>query len=145
MTMGVESFFFENFETTNSCGVNLYVRCEEAHNKQVLFDTYGVGLDAPQSYFGLNWDAFSDCLTGLEWISERQINIVHDGLPLLTDQDLAIYLEILASATSEWNNKRTDKLARYYRNFKAHNLAVYFPYSVKSDVERILKEGRYSI
>ena len=83
------------------------VNCGKVLSKQMLFDAYGAGLDAPNKYFGRNWDAFSDCLMGLEWLEARHINIVHDGLPRLTGKDLAVYLEILSIAVAEWNGEKT--------------------------------------
>lgn len=140
MSASLENFIFEKFDPSGSCGVTFRLNCGKVLSKQVLFDTYGAGLDAPNKYFGLNWDAFSDCLMGLEWLEARHINIVHDGLPRLTVEDLAVYLEILSIAVAEWNGEKTGTLQEQYPDFKAHTMSVYFPRSIRGEIESLLTQ-----
>jgi len=140
MSASLENFIFEKFDPSGSCGLTFQVNCGKVLSKQMLFDAYGAGLDAPNKYFGLNWDAFSDCLMGLEWLEARHINIVHDGLPRLTGEDLAVYLEILSIAVADWNGEKTATLQEQYPDFKAHALLVYFPRSVRGEIESLLTQ-----
>lgn len=101
-------------------------------DKRAVFSAYGVGLCAPNGYFGENWDAFNDCLLDLDWIAERDIHIVHHGLPSLSQKDRVIYLDILQKAVAIWADDSTAKLQRGFPEFVDHRLFVYFP----RDLER---------
>lgn len=83
----------------------------------------GEGLNFPD-YYGVNWDAFDECLNDLEWLTEKNILIRHKDLPLENNsRNAQIYLSILEDASRKW------------RKNTVHNLAVVFPLSVKSTVE----------
>lgn len=53
-------------------------------------------------YFGFNWDALQECLGDLSWITEQKVIIIHEGLPMLPDDQLKIYLETLRDSALEW-------------------------------------------
>ena len=134
----VEYFNFGEFDISKLRGFTFYLNCEDEITKQELFHQYAMGLNAPGKYFGLNWDAFNDCLMDLNWLDERQINIVHTCLPRLPERDLGIYLDNLSTASSEWKSIKTADLENKYPEFKPHRLEIYFPKSSKKQINNIL-------
>lgn len=80
-------------------------------DKRALLACYSEGLRFP-SYFGWNWDAFNDCLQDLSWIREPGILIVHSDVPLAGSiAEQKVYLEILASAISDWTDDASRRFA----------------------------------
>lgn len=77
-------------------------------------------------YFGFNWDALSDCLRDLGWISCRKVVLVHQALPNLPEKDLKIYLEVLRDAIIDWVGD------------DEHELEVFFHINDKCAVEALL-------
>ena len=109
-------------------------------NQLELFDAYGKGLKAPSGYFGTNWNAFLDCLAGLDWIEAFDVFIVHSKLPQLSDGDMAIYIDILHDAVETWADKKTDDLHRLFPDeFIPHHLTVFFPRDVEGMVASYLE------
>ena len=53
-------------------------------------------------YFGLNWDALSECLRDFHWITEKGIVLVHDELPAIDEASLQTYLNIIIDAVNDW-------------------------------------------
>lgn len=85
------------------------------NDKQAVFAWYAQALRFP-SYFGENWDAFSDCLTDLSWIVEKGVLMAHRDMPLTTSPaDRSIYLDVLANAAHHWADDED------------HNFSVSFP------------------
>ncbi|WP_162997070.1 barstar family protein [Mucilaginibacter kameinonensis] len=66
-------------------------------------------------YFGNNWNALYDCLCDFHWMAKMGIVLVHHELPLLADDKIKIYLNILFEATGDW------------RDNEAHYFKVIFP------------------
>ncbi len=84
-------------------------------DKQAVLAWYAEALRFP-SYFGENWDAFSDCLTDLSWIVEKGVLMAHCDMPLATElADRSIYVDILANAVRRWKDD------------EGHNFTVSFP------------------
>jgi len=46
-------------------------------------------------YFGFNFNALHDCLRNLFWISQECVVLIHEELPSLDQESLAIYLDVL--------------------------------------------------
>lgn len=110
-----------------------------------LFRAYGQGLDAPNGYFGENWNAFLDCICELDWIKTLDMFIVHGDLPQLSREDTVVYLEILRDAVETWTDAKTSELHRCYPDFVPHRLTVYFPKALESTVLSLLgKESSHS-
>ena len=63
-------------------------------DRSILFAALAEGLDLP-AWFGRNWDALADSLSSYENPTSPPITLLHPGLPLRDDDDLATYLEIL--------------------------------------------------
>jgi RNAse (barnase) inhibitor barstar len=61
-------------------------------------------------YFGRNWDALSDCLTDLSWLQPGRVTLVHDAVPGLSSNDLRTYVDVLATAVSDWKRRASYEL-----------------------------------
>jgi hypothetical protein len=110
----------------------------QVKDQQGLFDAFGKGMDAPNGYFGTNWNAFEDSLMDLQWLPERQVILVHEHLPDLTDGEIRVYLDILGSASLKWNSGKTKELQKKFPQFIVHNLVVYFRRNLQDRVSSII-------
>ena len=110
----------------------------QVKDQQGLFDAFGKGMDAPNGYFGTNWNAFEDSLMDLQWLPEHQVILVHEHLPDLTDDEIRVYLDILSSASLKWNSSKTKELQKKFPQFIAHNLVVYFRRNLQDRVSSII-------
>lgn len=110
----------------------------DANSVGAIFNAYGIGLAAPNGYFGTNWDAFYDCLMDLQWIEAERIEIVHHKLPNLPKSDLSTYVQILRDADNAWADKKTSQLASQFKQFVTHALIVRFPIDCESQIETLL-------
>ena len=77
------------------------------------------GLRFP-AYFGESWNALFDCLCDLGWLEERQVIIVHEGIPEIPAEHLREYLRVLRDAVGSWEG-----------DSEQHELLVYFPLGAK--------------
>jgi hypothetical protein len=93
--------------------------------REQLFDSLGTQLRFPD-YFGRNWNALSDCFRDFHWIDDRVVIIVHVDLPVLGEEDLATYLDVLDQAAKDW------------KPGEEHELIVLFP---RASQQRITKHG----
>ncbi len=84
--------------------------------------------DLLPDYFGFNWDALDECLRDLQWIEQREIVLVHDDMPKLSEKELKTYLDILVYAIEDWQNFRDQQ---DWQNWIEHKLEVVFPESAK--------------
>jgi hypothetical protein len=104
-------------------------------NATALLEAYARNGHFPD-HFGGNWDALLDCLRDFSWIATRRIVIAHRDLPLARDeQRLTTYLQILATAVTDWRKVRpvTDVSVRYVD----HELAVAFPVTTEAAVRAL--------
>lgn len=101
-------------------------------DKRAVLAWYAEALSFP-SYFGANWDAFSECIRDLAWLAPSNIVIAHGDLPMAgypSDQD--IYLDVLADAVLDWKGDAA-------RHFK-----VTFPTKVMRALDnRMIVVGRH--
>ena len=102
------------------------------------------------SYFGRNWDALQDCLGDFFWQKQKRIVIAHDDLPLANQEDeLRIYLEILATAVKDWKGPRPGPFVEISSEewpYIEHELVVAFPSAVEATVVRVLgPQERYLV
>ena len=98
-----------------------------------LFGWYSKAVMFPE-FFGWNWDAFLDCLRDLSWISQKEVQIVHEDVPLHRDEaERRIYLEILQTALLDWSEKRDGPGADLPADwlYIEHDLEVTFPVGSK--------------
>ena len=84
---------------------------------RVLFEN----LELP-GYFGFNWDALSECLRDLSWLTKYRVVVFHHDLPRLPKDDLVTYLDILRECTGSWEPGED------------HELVVAFPEECQSSV-----------
>lgn len=90
-----------------------------------LFAAFSEALWFPRD-FGFDWDGLRDCLCDFEWMSDRKIELVHDRLPRLCEQELRLYLAVLRDAV------------RWWRFEDRHDLEVVFAESLKERIENLL-------
>jgi len=88
---------------------------------QVLYEE----LQLP-SYFGFNWNALSDCLRDLHWVSHRDVFIIHEELPALSRSDLEVYLEVLDECSRDWKAE------------EAHRVVVVFPQARRAEIDSLI-------
>ncbi|MBO6858022.1 barstar family protein [Roseibium sp.] len=110
-------------------------------SKSSRFTAYGRALRAPNGYFGENWDAFSDCLLELDWIDSFEVFLIHRELPHLSQEETAIYLDILQHAMTTWSDKKTDELSHLYPSFIPHRLTIYSPREIEELVSSFVGGG----
>jgi RNAse (barnase) inhibitor barstar len=96
-----------------------------AHGKKELLIQLSDKLSFP-SFFGFNWDALFDVLRDFSWIEQKTIVLIHDDMPQLKEQEMKIYLEILADAAQDWKKGEN------------HDLEIIFPESDKTKIQQIL-------
>ena len=110
----------------------------DANSVDAIFNAYGIGLAAPNGYFGTNWDAFYDCLMDMQWIEAEQIEIVHQKLPDLPKSELSIYVQILRDADNAWVDEKTLQLATQFDQFVPHTLILRFPNDCENQIKTLL-------
>jgi hypothetical protein len=91
-----------------------------------LLRALSIALKLP-SYFGENWNALSDCLRDLSWVTERRVILLHADIPRLVQPDLRQYLEVLQECVSDW------------KPHEPHELVVVFPIDSREIVENTLR------
>lgn len=96
--------------------------------KEQLLRQLSIQLNFPE-YFGSNWDALLDCLSDFHWINQTKIVIVHDEVPVLNDNDLRIYFDLISEAILSW---------RKYKDGKEHLLEIVFPLEAKESLNKYL-------
>ena len=100
------------------------IATEAIVDESSLYDVLQVVLRLPD-YFGRNWNALHECLRDLSWIPERDVLLLHDGLPRkLGTEDTATYLDVLEDSVRFWKN----------REEREHLLIVVFPPNCRLDV-----------
>ncbi|VXD07110.1 MULTISPECIES: barstar family protein [Sphingobacterium] len=52
-------------------------------------------------YFGENWSAVFDCLRDFSWISKKGITLVYEEIPVLSEEQLRIYFDVLFCAVND--------------------------------------------
>jgi len=88
-------------------------------NKKCFLAQVAKAFEFPD-YFGMNWDAFEDCITDFMWIFSRQfMMVITDAENFLTkkpffqrkprygkpEDDLKIFHSIMEQALADWNEK----------------------------------------
>jgi hypothetical protein len=131
--------FSDSFDTDALEGSFVLKVPTDIQSKRELLDVLARAGRFP-GHFGRNWDALTDCLRDFEWISEKQIVIVHSDVPLRADPiECRTYLEILREATGDWTrtaSPSTDAIRRF--EFPDHTLRVLFPDSERGTVADML-------
>lgn len=88
--------------------------------KEKLLSALSHCLELPD-HFGMNWDAFEDCLHDFNWVNKKTVILFHEDVPLMNAKDdQLVYLEILLGAIQTWKNS------------PKHEFIVSFPAASKS-------------
>jgi RNAse (barnase) inhibitor barstar len=86
-----------------------YLDGERIFDKPGFFQSCLGAMDLPE-YFGNNWDAWEDCLTDLSWCQASSYLLVYpksQNFASHSPQDWAIFLDVLSSAISYWEEQKT--------------------------------------
>lgn len=109
---------------TRYCNETEYIAyLPKVKNENDLFRQLSDILVFPD-YFGDNWNALFDCLRDFSWINKRGVVLVHSEIPVLYEEELMTYFDIIFSAVEDW----TDTDDHYFK--------VIFP---KEDEPKIMK------
>jgi hypothetical protein len=82
-----------------------FVRGKKMRTIDNLFDEACAALQFPY-YFGYNWDAFSECITDLDWLpADGYVLLVQDALHVLDDDtpQFEVFLRILSDTARAWS------------------------------------------
>jgi len=97
-------------------------------SKTILLETMGTGLRFPD-YYGVNWDAFEECIRDLSWLPEHDVSIRHVDIPLASETSSAkTYLAILMDAVRKWQHE------------SSHRLMVIFPSGLQATIEKLVDQ-----
>jgi hypothetical protein len=108
-------YSIDRFEFTASAPHKSDVVIDEStRGKQELLRQLARDLLFPD-YFGENWDALIDCLSDLSWNQAPEAVIDHASLPLLSTDDLRLYLESLIDAANRRLPDRRPRLRFVFR------------------------------
>ena len=78
-------------------------------SRDALFRCLSRELALP-GHFGSNWDALDEGLRDLSWIDGHRVVLFHEALPVLDDDQLGTYLEVLRDAVLDWRRDVDDEL-----------------------------------
>ena len=106
----------------DECSATLPSGCE---TREELFDAFKSTLGLPE-YFGGNWDALSECLRDLSWISQHTVVLIHTGRPLVSDDEFRTYIDVLRECITDW------------KEGEEHSLIVVFPEELRSTVSALM-------
>ncbi len=117
-------FVFVAEPSSMICKSDLVVTISESlSSKESLLNEFARQAFFPE-YFGINWDAFDECLRDLSWIDQRRLVIVHHGLPLSNaEKELKTYLEVLRDVSLDWKPE------------ESHEIVIVFPAALRHRVE----------
>ena len=97
-------------------------------SKIMLLETLGTALHFPD-YYGINWDAFEECVRDLSWLPEHEVTIRHIDLPMAGDYfSVKTYVAILKGAVEKWACE------------SSHRLVVVFPSELQLKVESLIEQ-----
>ena len=100
----------------------------EPATKKALLEELARALSLP-GHFGRNWDALEESLREFSWAQgAKSIGIVHHALPALPEDDLRIYLDILAGAVADLHAAKDG----------APTLHAVFPLSARARIGELL-------
>ena len=123
--MARTDFIFTNKRDVNGVVVDVPAGIR---SKTVLLETLGAGLRFPD-YYGVNWDAFEECIRDLSWLQEKNVTIRHTDLPLADDAAaVKTYLAILKDAVGKWASE------------SSHRLIVVFPSGLQMKIESLIDQ-----
>lgn len=98
-------------------------------------------------YFGQNWDALDDCFRDFCWIDSDNIIIIHEGIVLLSEHDLNLYLSSVVDCIAFWHNqseiekhKIANQRAEYGYSAPLHHVWFVFQEAERERIVNILQK-----
>jgi hypothetical protein len=82
--------------------------------KGQLLELFARALRFPD-YFGMNWNAFLDCLSDLSWLEQPEVVVDHRELPSLSSGERHTYLECLQDALERMEGREPPRLRVVFR------------------------------
>jgi len=122
----MDGFLFTNTAYVDD-GDSVIVRIP-ANLEQVedLFIVFEQQLGLPE-YFGKNWDALSDSLRDLSWVSKHTVVLIHRGRTFIDDALWIVYLDVLRECIENWEKD------------EEHSIVAVFPESCRDEVGRLTR------
>lgn len=122
--------YIENKTNGNQNILVVFLNGNKMKTLKSLYDELKVKFSLPE-YFGENWDAVEDCLTDLEWISEKQYIIVITNYEKILNEyeynydkneELQIFEQVLIDCIKFWHTPfRPDEVFGHnYRDFDVY-------------------------
>jgi hypothetical protein len=76
-------------------------------------------------WWGFNWNALYDSLRDFHWLNEMTVVLVHEDLPLFSENDIWMYLDILSSSITDWKDGENHKLIVWFpKDYKERIISV---------------------
>jgi RNAse (barnase) inhibitor barstar len=123
-----------------ACKLNLmHVDLKKVTDKTSLLKKIAHELDFPD-YFGMNWDALSDCLTDMSWKPAAGYVLLFSNIQSFrrsAPKDMEIIREIFDSSTQYWKQKKIPFFVLVADNGKPHKTSDsirFDPLKKKSDL-----------
>jgi len=102
-------FSFKKIFDDNSHNNKVVVIDRSINTKSELFSFFNKELNFP-NYFGHNWDALDECLADYDYEKISKLVLYHEDLPLLSINDLKIYIQTLRDLEDEIGHDKIEIL-----------------------------------
>jgi hypothetical protein len=63
----------------------------------------------------LNWNSLRDLINDFHWIKEKNIYLIHEEYPKISQKSKEIYIEILSEANSLWKENQEHEFAAFFK------------------------------
>lgn len=86
-----------------------YLDGKEIYNKETFLTKVAKVMKFP-SYFGVNWDAFEECVTDLTWYPAKEYILIYERPDIFAQADPTNWqtgLDILRAAEEYWQTRNT--------------------------------------
>ena len=121
-------FFKQTSEIILSPKDKIVLITTNVNKKKDLLDIFFREFNFP-SYFGYNWDSLYDCLSDLNWITNKTIHIIHEDIPLINiETDKLKYINLLFDLANYWAI-----------HSDVHNFLIGFPEKFKHEISAMRK------
>ena len=131
----VKDKYFQYQDNVNIRDLNASIfEIGDIYSKTELYKVYNMHFKFP--YFGFNWDALIDSLSGLdEWMKEKDIIIIHKDLPHLEQRDLKTYISVLYDTCDFWEKHPDDKRFQVFFSKKDQTVIQSFLENINSRID----------
>jgi hypothetical protein len=105
----------DRFEYTSTPPANADVVVDSSVTEQTqLLELFARALRFP-GYFGMNWNAFIDCLSDLSWLEQPKVVVDHRELPSLSPAERHDYLGCLQDVLERMDGRGPPRLRVVFR------------------------------